>query len=493
MVITGKFINMNKYQLVAVVAVLIGFLPSGVSAQSVSVSDIVARMDEIIKEMQTLKGEFDSLSGQVKPTGSVQGASTSKRLTKTPLLGETTDEIGLIQKLLKTDADIYPYQVVSGFFGPKTEEAIKNLQTRFKMNPVGVVGPATTELLEAFFAKYPDDNFPANALASDPRGAKPSPVVAGDSTSAPIPNTTTPPSDGIGTIKAIKASQTGATSDVAVYYKNGVTKEFKVTGTTRPEIVSAISSKSGLSMTTVDALLVFGEITEDSGSDDEETEADDALDAAEEAIYDAEDAIDEADEDGEDVDWAEDTIDEAWDLLEEAEEAYDEEEYEDAIDLAEEAEDTAGDAEDRIDEEEDEDEDDEEEDEEENDEIDRIIAEVEEDSAEITVKFEDEDIDDEEFDVDEEDQDDIIAAVADELDMDEDDVEDLIEFDYGDLDEIEVVIIDGVANVSVEFTSGVKLKFNVDEGDEDDMIADIAEELDMDEDDVEDVIDFVYN
>lgn len=350
------------------------------------------------------------------------------------------------------------------------------------MNPVGVVGPATTELLEAFFAKYPDDNFPADALKSDPRGAKP--VVAGASTNIPntgtISNTNTPPPGGIGTIKAIRAEQTGSSADVAIYYKNGTIKEFKVTGATRPIIVSAISSKSGLTMTTVDALLVFGEITEDVAGDDE-TEAEDAIDDARDAIEDAEDEIEEADDDGDDVDWAEDTIDEAWDLLEEAEEAYDDEDYEEAIELAEEAEDMADEAIDRIDEEEDNDSDD----------IDNIFAKVRKNSTEVTVEYEDGDEDD--FDVDEDDVDDIIEAIADELDIDEDDVEDLIEFEFDDIANIDVEVANGKASVYAKFNDGVKYKFTITEQSESKMIKAIAKAIGTDIDDVEEEIDFSYD
>lgn len=478
MVIINNSFIMMRYKFLTVFFTFLLIFPVVTNAQSVSVADIVARMDEIIKEMQSLKSEFDSLSGQVKPTGAVLGASTVKRITKTPVYGETNDLIGLIQKLLKTDPEIYPYQVVSGFFGPKTEEAIKNLQTRFKMNPVGVVGPATTELLEAFFAKYPDDNFPADALKSDPRGA--TPVVAGTSTSVlPTTTTNTPPAAGIGTIKAIRAQQTGSSADVAIYYKNGTIKEFKVTGTTRPQIVSAVSAKSGLTMSTVDILLVFGEITDDIGGDDE-TEAEDAIEAAEDAIDDAMDEIEEADDDGDDVDWAEDTIDEAWDLLEEAEEAFDDEDYEEAIELAEEAEDLADEAVERIDEEEESD----------DDEIDTIFAKVRKNLTEVTVEYEDGDEDD--FDVDEDDIDDVIEAIADELDIDEDDVENLIEFDFDDIANIDVEVSDGDAEVSIKFNDGVKYKFTITEQSESKMIKAIAKKIGADEDDVEEEIDFEY-
>ncbi|MDP3799926.1 MAG: peptidoglycan-binding domain-containing protein, partial [bacterium] len=39
--------------------------------------------------------------------------------------------------------EIYPEGTVSGFYGPKTTAAVKKFQTKYGLNPVGRVGPAT--------------------------------------------------------------------------------------------------------------------------------------------------------------------------------------------------------------------------------------------------------------------------------------------------------------------------------------------------------------
>ncbi len=132
------------------------------------------------------------------------------------------------------------------------------------------------------------------------------------------------------------------------------------------------------------------------------------------------------------------------------------------------------------------------------DDIDEIRADVdvEDGEAEVTVVFEDEDENDKEFTVDESEYEDIIQAIAEELDIDEDDVRDLIEFDWNvrarDIDEINVTVEDGEASVEVVLESGDEFEFILDEDDEDDIIEAIADMLDIDEDEVEDLLDIDF-
>ena len=475
-------------KLLAPIGVLALLLVVASPTQAATVAEVTARMDEIIKEMLALRVEFNELAGQVSAgggtaeTGNVLGASNSSRLTETIAFGETNDDIKLIQKLLATDPEIYAYGAATGFFGPKTQEAIRNLQRRFNLDPVGVVGPATTLLLEAFLAKYPGDTFPADALDSDPR-------VQGVSTSqstapAPAPTTNTT-SINTGSIKSITAEMDRGEAKVTIYYVNGNKKKYTVTGDNKEETIKAIVERASLSEAVVRATLVYSEEAEDNDDEDyDEGDAEDAIEDADDEIDEVQDKIDEADEDGDDIDWAEDTLDDAIELLEEAEDAYDDEDYDEAVDKAKDAKELAKEAEDRIDEEKGGRQGD-------ADEIKRIKVDVEEDESEVTVQYEDDD--DYEFTVDEDKEDEIIEAIADELDIDEDDVEDLISLDYGDVDEINVLVEDGDAEVTVEYESGATRRFTIDEDDEDEMIEDIADEIDEDEDDVEDWTDFDYN
>lgn len=478
------------------------FLLVGTKAEAFTLEDILERMDEIIAEMQSLRVEFDDLQSQVS-TSNDDSTVTSSAFTLPLEYGETNSDIKRVQQLLKTDPVIYSYGVTSGFFGPKTQEAIRNLQTRFDLEPVGVVGPATTALLNAFFQKYPEEVFPANALTSDPRTSVNSATnnggVANQIQAVQDQIATLQSAQDTGSVDEITAVLDRGEAEVEIEYKNGKSTEFIVIADDEAEVVEAIRNRTSLSTAVIKATFKLEDDEDDEDDDDDEEDdeddedydeddAEEAIDDAEKAIDDTDDEIEEADEDGDDVDWAEETLEEAEEKLDDAEDAFDDEDWDEAVELADEAKDLAKEAEDRIDEEENSSKGD-------SDEIEEIEVEVDNNESEVTVKYEDDE--DYEFTVEEDKRDEIIEEVADELDIDEDEVEDLIEFDFGDIDDIEVAVDydEGEATVDVEYESGASERFviDVDDGeDEDDMIETIAEYLNIDEDDVEEAVDFDY-
>ncbi len=114
----------------------------------------------------------------------------------------------------------------------------------------------------------------------------------------------------------------------------------------------------------------------------------------------------------------------------------------------------------------------------------------EEDEAEAVVTFEDGDT--ETFSFDTTDRNDIIDELADELNMDREDVDDLIEFvDLADeVEDISVEFDGGDSEVTVEFADGTEDSFSLDTTKHNEVIEGIAEELDIDEDTVRDLISF---
>lgn len=468
---------MLRYILLVFVFIFVVSVPQAFAQTSGSIDAVLLRIDAIILEMQALKREVQAL----KSGGAVLGAQTSKVLTQSLRYGDTNSDIAKIQKLLSTDPDIYAYGLATGFFGPKTQEAIRSFQSHFDLDPVGIIGPATTALLEGYFRMYPDENYPANIFDQSPQ-------VLGAST------TTLPPATGIVSIanplRSINVEIDRSEALVEVDYKSGSDREFIVDSESEEEddIIRKIVHKIGVREEYVREVISFSNASDNRSNNDDynEGDAEDAIDDAEDAIDDAEDEIDDAYDDDEDVDYAQDTLDEAEDELRDAKDALDDENYDEAVERAEKAEKLAKKAEDRIGKE-----DDGSGEKGDSDEIESIEADVEEDESEIVVEYEDgsEYV----FTVEEDKVDNIIEEVADELDIDEDDVEDLIEFDFGRLESIDVLIEDGEAEVVVEYRSGVTKRFNINEDNENDIIEEIADELDEDEEDVEDVIDFDYN
>ena len=444
---------LNTFVLVALV-----FLSApAANAETSSTLEVVARMKEIAVEMQKLQAEFTTLAAQLSAgagSASVLGAQTSvpgNVFTKSLVYGETNDDIKKVQRLLATDSDIYPYCVASGFFGPKTEEAIRNLQTRFGLDPVGVIGPATTALLEGYFKQYPDGNFPDGVLATKPRvlGASTngtgvdvsgqiavlqqqlSSLTGGSNTSSSNP------------AKSIEAEFDFGETVINVKFNDGRKSMRIVTETeNKDEVVAYVVKKTDLTESQVRALIEF-EDTSSTSSDADEGDAEDALADADDALADARDEIRDAADDDEDTDWAEEAYDEARDLYRDAEDAFDEEDWDEAVDLAREAEELAEEAIDRIGDKKGKSSGD----------IEDIFAYIGDGETEVYVAYDD---DDEEFTVQTDSESKIIREIADELDLDKDEVEDLITL-YGkkvDYIEVEIDTHEGRSYAHIEFEDG---------------------------------------
>ena len=234
-------------------------------ASDMSVS--LARMDAIIKEMQSLRAEFASLSSAatvpaVTQKGNVLGAQATAFFTQKLELGETNSDIKKIQKLLATDKEIYPYGVSSGMFGPKTTEGIKNFQTRFGIKPLGIVGPSTKALLEVFIAAYPDDIYPADVL-------KKKPTVVHTSVAQPETVTTVQPAAPLiiptpsvsslinPPVSIVATKDAGGEAKVRIKYQDGTNKLIIVTGTSNTEIVDSIKLRTGLSSAQILGVITF--------------------------------------------------------------------------------------------------------------------------------------------------------------------------------------------------------------------------------------------
>jgi hypothetical protein len=319
-----------------------------VGAQAATAAESLARMDVVIAEMQKLRAEFALLvrggtTVSALSIGSVLGASASSILTDDLSVGVTNESITKIQTLLATDEEIYADGTVSGFFGPKTQEAVRNFQVRFGLDPVGVVGPSTKAILEAFMAKYPNDTYPIDVLkGSVPQVATTIPTAP--SPTSPVVTMPIPTPTGK-TVTSI--SLDGEDDEVLVTSRNSDgtrNRDLILYPDDEEDLVSLIASKLKISEALVESLADLDDANLGRSSKDEEEDADDALSDADDAISEAEDAIEEAEDDGDDVSDAKDVLDEAYDALDEAEDAFDEEEYEDAIELAEEAADLAEEA-----------------------------------------------------------------------------------------------------------------------------------------------------
>jgi|GEM_PF-874400 len=474
---------MFKQLFIFLFAITLTFSAVTSKVEAASAAEALKRIDAIIVEMQALRAEFVALTAVTSaaiPTPQVQGTVSGGILGSDLAFGSTNDDIKKIQKLLATDPSIYPYGVASGFFGPKTQEAIRMFQARFDLDTVGVVGPSTRALLEVFFAAYPSENYPADVLK------KAAPQVAGASTTVTPATTATTPVHTTGILRSISVTEDDDEYIVRSYTTSGTrNRDLILYPDDADELVEMIAEKLGVSEAEVRRLVDEDDFDFDSqkksrGAD--EGDAEDALKDADDAIDKARDEIREADDDGDDVDDADELYDEARDAYKDAREALKEEDYDEAVELAQEAEELAKDAIDEIGGSSSNNN---------SDDIDVIEVDVREGESRVTVEYDNGD--DEKFTVEDEDKDDVIEEIADELDIEIDEVEDLVEFDYGDIQRISSSLNGSTILVRVYFESGVDAKFTFDEDeDEDDIVKKIAKELELDKDDVERELDLDF-
>ncbi|MCH8050221.1 peptidoglycan-binding protein, partial [Patescibacteria group bacterium] len=139
----------KKYFIIAVL--IFGLSPALFTlAQEVpTVEDLLAIIDDLKEQITQVQDEVDSLKFE---------SETSKveiEFLRTLNRGVTGDEVEELQEFLKQFPDIYPEGLVTGYFGPLTEKAVKNFQKAQGIvssgNPsttgFGQVGPLTRNKL----------------------------------------------------------------------------------------------------------------------------------------------------------------------------------------------------------------------------------------------------------------------------------------------------------------------------------------------------------
>lgn len=69
--------------------------------------------------------------------------SPSLNLARSLRLGMQGEDVKVLQKFLAEDSEVYPEGLTSGYFGLKTQFAVKKWQQKYGIEAVGIVGPKT--------------------------------------------------------------------------------------------------------------------------------------------------------------------------------------------------------------------------------------------------------------------------------------------------------------------------------------------------------------
>ncbi len=99
---------------------------------------------ELSQLVTKLQAEITALQTQVAGLKSQLTATQAElKFTRALRRGASGDEVKELQEFLKQFPDIYPEGLVTGFFGPRTEAAVKRLQEQQGIEAEGIVGPKT--------------------------------------------------------------------------------------------------------------------------------------------------------------------------------------------------------------------------------------------------------------------------------------------------------------------------------------------------------------
>ena len=121
---------------------------SATSTENITaIADLQALIEQLqnqIKELQDQLAKMKSEIAEVKE---------ELKLTKDLRKGLSDEEVKELQKFLSQFYEIYPEGLITGYFGPLTEKAIKKFQEQHDIPATGLVGPLTREKINESLAK----------------------------------------------------------------------------------------------------------------------------------------------------------------------------------------------------------------------------------------------------------------------------------------------------------------------------------------------------
>ncbi|MDP3799871.1 MAG: peptidoglycan-binding protein [bacterium] len=153
-------IQFLKISIVLTLAILGSFGCADIAlAQKVDQTALIAQLQkqiqQLLSQIQTLQKEVTELKTEtgiqtppISPLSPLTPFSETKEVelpefTRSLSLGTRGDDVRKLQEFLARDKEIYPEGLATGFFGPKTVEAVKRWQKKNKLDAVGIVGSKT--------------------------------------------------------------------------------------------------------------------------------------------------------------------------------------------------------------------------------------------------------------------------------------------------------------------------------------------------------------
>lgn len=172
---------MNSLQNRTIVSIILAFslLAGGASAayaQSTSseatLTDLQEQIEQLQQRVQSLAEEVanqqEDLSEQISEEEEDESATTSEESATTSLPEQASDvariarqlsqgdrgpDVRQLQELLASNSEIYPEGLVTGYFGPLTNQAVTRLQQQVNLPTTGTVGSSTLQQINTLLTE----------------------------------------------------------------------------------------------------------------------------------------------------------------------------------------------------------------------------------------------------------------------------------------------------------------------------------------------------
>ena len=106
---------------------LVLLLPTNLVFAQESALDVQVVIKALQEQIKTLQAQITELQSQLE---SANIKIETLTFTKTLVRGTKGDEVKQLQEFLKTMPEVYPEGLITGYFGPLTEAAVKRFQEK---------------------------------------------------------------------------------------------------------------------------------------------------------------------------------------------------------------------------------------------------------------------------------------------------------------------------------------------------------------------------
>ncbi|MBI3442518.1 MAG: peptidoglycan-binding protein [Candidatus Sungbacteria bacterium] len=210
------------------------------SSQARIIQQLQKQVQLLQQQVTALQAELGKQPEETTPTA-LQPEPAPPELTRSLSRGSSGDDVRTLQEFLAHDKDVYPEGLLTGYFGPASEAAVKRWQKKHGVEPRGIVGPKTIAKFQELGRGVVQGLTAQGAGSSGiiPPGLLTAPGIQKRFDTAPSanPSTATPS----GTIPAQPIGQTATTTIPAVPVVSATTTITATTtvATTSPGTISA--------------------------------------------------------------------------------------------------------------------------------------------------------------------------------------------------------------------------------------------------------------